>query len=711
MLLSLAASTMAVSAEAPPVARTVDVVDHPFGMNLPDPYRWMEGKDNAEFQAWLKAQGEYTRRQLDGLPGSASWRDRLQVISQKLALQVSPATAAGRLFYLQIEGATSGKLMLREPDGTQRLLLDPATTQGGKGPSGIASYAPSPDGKRVAVNLDQGGSEITRIRVLDVEHGGWLPDEVGPVWSEMRASWLPDSSGFTYTQMAQPSDQAQDDPMQDMRVRLHRLGDKQDVDVVLVSRATGGIPLDAREMPLADVQQDGPWALMEIGGARAESRWCYARRDDLLRGSAAWRCPVDYADNVHEVALHGDTLYLMSMKDHPNGRMLALDLRSGPSKLAQAREVLAESGDAVLSHMRASRDALYAKRMTGGIDGFQRIDYTTGHATPIALPFAGSADSFATDARDDGFVTTLDGWIKPWTLLRYRPNASSMQDVTPHASGAIDFSDLTVTEVEATSRDGARVPLTIIHRKDAVPDHQNRSIVEAYGGYGISMQPFYSPRRLQWVKGGGVYAIAHVRGGGDKGDAWHRAGQGANKGNSVNDLIASAEALNQLGYSSPERTAIFGQSFGGLLMGNAIAQSPQSFGAAVIGVGMLNPVRLLEQRNGANQIAETGDPRTADGLRTLLAMDAYQRIRPGVAYPAVLLMVGLNDSRVEPWETGKFAARLRAASSETRPVWIRTDANAGHMTSTVASSVAESVDMYAFLDAQLPGRAEVASEP
>jgi prolyl oligopeptidase len=216
---------------------------------------------------------------------------------------------------------------------------------------------------------------------------------------------------------------------------------------------------------------------------------------------------------------------------------------------------------------------------------------------------------------------------------------------------------------------------------------------------------------LQWVKAGGVYAIAHVRGGGDKGDAWHRAGQGANKSKGVDDLIACAAALRQQGYSSPERTAIFGQSFGGLLMGNAITRSPQSFGAAVIGVGMLNPVRLLEQRNGANQIAETGDPRTAEGMRTLLAMDAYQHIHEGVAYPAVLLMVGLNDSRVEPWETGKFAARLRAASSDGRPVWIRTDGNAGHITSSLSASVATSVDMYAFLDAQLPGRGALAKEP
>ncbi|GGA29873.1 prolyl oligopeptidase family serine peptidase [Dyella nitratireducens] len=695
--------------QAPPSARTVNVVDHAFGLTLPDPYRWMEGKNNAEFQAWLQAQGGYTRSRLDAMPTMGLWRDRMRAAANDYQFNNHPVLAAGRLFYLRREGNSRGKLMVREPDGSQRLLVDAADIKDGKGAAGITTFMPSPDGKRIAVNIDHEGNEISRIQLLDVDHVTWLPDVVEPVWGEFSALWLPDGTGFTYTQLAPPAEQVKGDPMQNMHARLHRLGAPSVQDMVLAERGRNdGLRLASNEFPVIDVQEDSSWALAEIGGARQEQRLCYAPRAGVVRGATHWHCVVDYADNVQGAALHKNTLYVMSMQNHPNGRLLAMDLSAPEISLAQAREVIPEASGSVLTNIQAACDALYAKHMTDGIDSFDRVDYKTGVLTASTTPFAGSAWEFSTDPRGDGFVTTLEGWVRSPAIFLYKPGQSRFQDTGLTAISPLDFSDVVAVETEAVSKDGTRVPLTILHRRDVVLDRENRSILEGYGGYGVSLQPFFSPRRLEWAKEGGVYAIAHVRGGGEKGDAWHRAGQGANKGKSIDDVIACGETLVKLGYTTSDRTALYGQSFGGILAGNALTQSPQSFGAAVIDVGMLNPVRLLEQQNGANQIGETGDPRTAEGLHILAAMDAYQHIRDGVNYPSVLLMVGLNDSRVEPWETGKFAARLRAASRSGKPVWIRLDDNAGHGAGSEAAAASLSTDMYAFLDTQLPGRIAIA---
>jgi prolyl oligopeptidase len=404
---------------------------------------------------------------------------------------------------------------------------------------------------------------------------------------------------------------------------------------------------------------------------------------------------------VQGFVLHGDTLYLLSMQGSPNGRVLALDLSKPDNGLRDARVVLPMTDD-VLTGLAAARDALYVKRMRNGIDDVLRVEYRGGKTETISMPFAGSIGSFAADPAVDGIVLNVQGWTTPGAGYAWTP-AAKLRPLGIADPSPSDYGMLTSTETEAVSADGTRVPLSIIHRKDVKLDGRNRALVSAYGGYGISQQPFFFPPTLEWVKAGGVFAVAHVRGGGEKGDAWHRGGQGANKRKGVEDFIACAQRLAKAGYTSPGRTALQAASMGGVLVGGAIVFDPGQFGVALVDVGVLNPVRLLAGKNGANQIGELGDPRAAEGLKALAAMDPYQNIRPGVAYPAVLLEVGLKDSRVPTWETGKFAARLRGATTSKRPIWIRTDAGEGHGAHSLAAVASRMADEYAFLDAELPG--------
>jgi prolyl oligopeptidase len=380
--------------------------------------------------------------------------------------------------------------------------------------------------------------------------------------------------------------------------------------------------------------------------------------------------------------------------------VLALDLDNPKARLADARVAIAERADAVLSDVESARDGLYVKSMRRGLDQVERMDYAGDALHALTLPYLGSIFLLRTDPRQDGALLSLESWTTPRKVYRYDPAANGLNDTGLGMLDAPEYPDLVAEETEATSADGTAVPLSIVHPKSMPMDGKARAIVEGYGGYGASEQPFFHPATLEWPHAGNVYAICHVRGGGENGDAWRTGGTGPNKQRGVEDFIACAQALAKRGYSSPRLTAGFGGSMGGILTGGAYTTKPDAWGAMMVQSGIFNPVRLLAAKNGANQIGEMGDPRTAEGLKQLLAMDPYQHVHDGVRYPPLLLVTGAVDQRVAPWNSGKFGARVIAAAPKT-PVWFRTDDQFGHFATNANAQALEMADIYAFADAQL----------
>ncbi|HLQ12780.1 MAG TPA: prolyl oligopeptidase family serine peptidase [Steroidobacteraceae bacterium] len=696
---SLALGSAIPAAERPPATRTVPEVDRLFGLTLPDPYRWMEGAQNPEFAAWLSLQGQYTRRQLDALPSLQSWRVRLKAASGAATINRLQRRVAGRIFFLRTAGGRPGVLMVRDRQGAEHVLLDPNPPGSAASTATITEYSPSPDGTLIAVNVDHGGDEVTQVTLLDTATGAAQADLLERIWGELPVTWLPDGSGYTYTQMAPREDTAGGDPVTNMRVRVHRLGQPvQDDPIILASGGSARLPLLPQEFPFIDASADSDQAAAIAGGARQEERICIAPKSMALSAEAPWQCIVDYADQVQAYDLHGSTLYLLSMKGAPNGRILALDLSRKPATLSQARVLVPEALDTVLTGLASAHDALYVRQMKVGVDSFVRLPHGGDAPEAIAMPFAGAAFLMSARPTEDGLLFTLQGWTTPRIAYAFDPLTGKLTDLKLGASSPGDYSGIVATETVARSADGTEVPLTIIARSDAARDRSHLAIVDGYGGYGISQQPYFDPLNLEWVKAGHVYAIAHVRGGGEKGNAWWLAGKPPHKERGVEDFIACAGQLVKMGLTTPLRTAASGASAGGALVGGAITRAPGDFGAAVIHAGMLNPVRLLAGANGANQIAEFGDPRTAPGLKALAAMDPYQRVHKGVRYPAVLLAVGLNDSRVPTWGSGKFGARLRAASASGKPIWFRTNGDAGHFNDSLDDTAAERADVAAFLE-------------
>jgi len=674
----------------------VDASDHAFGLNLPDPYRWMEGEDNAEFSTWLNAQGAYGRAQLDAEPRLQFWRDRLAVVARGNTINRLHQPMGGRIFYLHLASGQEGALMVRDRDGRERTLLDPNVRKDGSLSMAITGFSPSADGRRIAVNVQRGGAEITEIDVLNVDDAAAMPDVIPDVWGEFQASWLPDGAAFVYTQLAPKAARDPRDAMLNMRVRLHRLGGSAE-DPVLVARGLDPhVVIEPHEFPVLDVAEDSDLALLLIGGARPEERACVAPREAVLRRAARWNCLVGYDDNVQQGALHQHSLYLVSMKKHPNGELsLKSVTRSGA--VEKTAVVLAEDATAVITGLAAAGDALYVRRMQGGPEELLRVAYPRAAPEAIRLPFSGTINPLNADPRAPGAVIRLQSWTQPRTAF----HISDREPVDLHLGeqSPADYSGITSEVVTATSADGTQVPLTIIHRRDAHPPLGEVAILEGYGGYGISDQPVFDPLVLEWVQAGHVYAHAHVRGGGEKGDSWRVSGSGAAKERGVEDFIACAETLVHQGWAARERVVAWGASMGGVLIGGAITRRPEDFGAAVIQAGELNPSRLLAAKNGANQFAEVGDPRTEAGLKSVAAMDPYQRITPGTRYPPVLLIVGINDNRVAPWNSGKFGARLLAVSNGGATVWYRTDDDMGHFNTAQAAQSRLQADAFTFAEA------------
>ena len=679
------------TSSAPPVARVANVSETKFGVQVNDPYRWMEGNDNAEVTEWLKAQGTYTANWLARIPG----RDALLRRVRDLGLGTSAAggvqLAGGRMFYRHIgAGEQLPKLMVRDATRGERVLVDPVALSKGESHASLNAFSVSPDGALVAYDLALGGGEVSSIHILDVATGKELPDVIDRVWGEFAAGWLPDRSGFFYTQMAAPAKDV--DPMLNMRVRLHLLGQPVDGDPFIYAAAA------PEEFPSLIVDPDSRWVMAIAGGAHNEIRLAIAPLTSVDRSGAMktpWVKVADYSDSIEGASPHGDRLYLMTFKNASNRKVISVPLAF--PDLKQAKVEIPESADATMVNFSVAHDALYVETMHNGLARMLRMPWGAATETMI-LPFDGWIDEVATDPLADGATINIEGWTRSGAIERYDPAAGRTFAATGIAAKSnADFSGVTAEEVEATSADGTKVPLSILRRTDLTLDGSHPAIVYGYGGYGISMTPSFNATRLAWLERGGIYAVCHVRGGGEKGYAWQTSGTHEHKMNGIHDFEACAQYLIDRRHTTAGRVAGQAGSMGGILVGRAITERPDLFAAANVAVGMVNPVRMLAAENGANQKAELGDPDTEAGFRAIYEMDPYLHVKPGTAYPAVIYTVGLNDRRVAPWMTGKMAAAMQTATTSGKPVLVRIESDAGHgVGSTRDQALTERADVFSF---------------
>lgn len=695
LLLLAAGSSLAgpVDPPAPPVARVEAVTDTYFGEKITDPYRWMENDQDRDWLAFLRGQNDYTRSVLDALPERKGLLARIQQLSGDITGSGDVRRAGGRLFFEQRPaGANNYKLYVREGD-RNRLLIDPTALDTAESHYSLDWWTPSPDGTRLAYGLSKDGSEDSTLQVMDVATGTILPVRIPDTQFGAAVQWHPDGSGFFYNQLT--GKVGTPERYLDSRVRYHRLGTDPATDRIVMARGLDpAIAFENKQLPAVVTSATSRHAVLGLGDVRPELRLYTAPLADVSAGTAKWRELAGFDDEVTDLALSGDELYLLSTRGHPRGRVLKLPVET--ADLSKATEVVPES-TLVLQSIRRGQDGLYVQAMDGGLGRLMRLG-NDQKLVDIPLPFDGNLSALATDPATPGAVMRLSGWLTPTGVWSVEPDGRVVDSgLTPKPP--IDVSPYATERRYATAKDGTRIPYDLIYRKGLKRDGSSPAFISAYGSYGSAgYRPTFAGRTLALIDQGAIVGYAAVRGGGEYGREWHRAGQLENKPNTWRDLIAVCEDMIAGGYTSPSHLAIGGRSAGGITVGRAMTERPELFAAVVSGVGWHNPLRYVAEPNGYVEEPEWGAIGDPAGYRALKSIDSYHAVVDGTKYPAVLLTTGVTDPRVAPFHPAKMAARLQAATASGRPVLLRVDFDAGHgMGSTRAQQDAEAADTYAFV--------------
>ena len=677
---------------AAPVARVAVVKDTYFGETVSDPYRWMENAKDPDWLPFLKGQNAHTRAVLDLVPGRAALLQRIQQLSGDTAVTRAVQRAGGRLFFEQRPaGADNFKLFVAE-GGIHRVLIDPTASSGAATHQSLDWWQASPDGKRVVYGVSRDGSEDSVLHVLNVADGADLPERITNA-EQAQPSWLADSSGFFYNQLTAPV--ATPERYLDSQARFHRLGTDPGADPILMKRGLDPqVSYERIQMPRIRAFQGSRHALLDLTDVRSEARLFVAPLAELLSGQAKWVPVAGFDDEVTSSEIDGETLYLLANKGRPRGRVLSASVQT--PAVASAVEVVPQ-GDWVIEDLHLARDGLYMRMLDGGISRLRRLG-RDGHVSEIKLPFEGTLAAVEVAADTDGMMFGLTGWLTPPDIWSVDASGRLTETgLTPRPP--IDVSPYESKRLFATARDGTRVPYAVIHRKGLKLDGSTPAFISAYGSYGLpAYTPAFAGRTLALVDAGFVVGYAYVRGGGEYGRDWHKAGQLANKPNTWRDLIDVCEDLCARKYTRPARLAIGGRSAGGITVGRAMTERPDLFAAVIDGVGWSNPLRYVVEQDGYGEEPEWGVITEESGYRALRAIDSYQSVKDGVVYPAVLLTTGVTDPRVAPFHVGKMTARLQAASASRKPILLRVDFDAGHgIGSTRAQQDREAADTYAFL--------------
>jgi prolyl oligopeptidase len=689
-------ATVAAKPPYPPTAKQ-PVVDLYRDVRVTDDYRWLEDWSDPNVQAWSETENKFARAWLDALPQRGAIHARVeQLMNESSASWTGLVARKGVFFALENKPPKQHpSLVVFSSLGdlkSERVLVDPGVVDP-SGSTAIGWFVPAPDGKRVAVSLAKKGSERGDVHVYDVASGKEAKDVVpqsdGAGEGDCLA-WKGDGSGFFYTGKAHEADAPKDGDYQ--RVYFHKLGEPIEKDTLAVGK--DGPSIAQWELSLGE---DGKTILarMEYGDGGEYDQW-------VLGPSGKWAQVATKADGVKQMNVGPEgALYLLSAKGAPKRKLLRTTLVK-PS-LDKADVVLADD-DAVIERFLPLRSRVVVVEEVGGPSRVRSVPLAKGKGgspTTLQTPAVSNVGDLVALGGDD-LVFAAVSFTEPLAWYRVSAKDGAVTKTALVASSPADFKDVDVARDECASKDGTKVPLTILRPKGATRDGSAPALLTGYGGFGISSAPRFRPQMLAWLEQGGTYAVANIRGGGELGEEWHSAGNLTKKQNVFDDFYACAQRLVETKDTSPARLAIQGGSNGGLLMGAELTQHPEAFKAVVSSVGIYDMLRVERDPNGAFNVTEYGsvtDPKQFDAL---FGYSPYHHVKDGVAYPAVLFMTGANDPRVAPYHSRKMTARLQEATSSEAPILLRTSANTGHgRGSPLTAQVDEWTDAFAFLFREL----------
>ncbi len=668
-----------------PVTRTCDHVDNYHGIDVADPYRWLEDLNSPETQAWIEAQNALTYGYLDQIPDRDPIFNRLQALWDYPKMG-APFKRGGRYFQFRNSGLQNQDVLYVMADATDvgTVLIDPnALSQDGT--VALTGIGVSWDGNWIAYATSASGSDWKTWHVRSVPTGEDLSEAIE--WSKFSGvAWLPDNSGFLYGRYAAPAAGTEfAGANYNQQLYLHRLDTPQDADVLVYERPDhpkwGFDPI---------VTDDGAFLVLLIWEGTDRRNLVFYKRigdQDFTELIATFDARYEFLGNSDT------TFYFHSDLRAPKGQVLAIDLARPASEHWETR--VPESEDtlewATMAHGEFVTVYLH--------DAYHQLQRFALDGTPrgaIPLPTLGSVGVLQGRPEDSELFYTFSSFTFPSTVFRYDLETGESLEIARH-DVTFDASRYVTEQVFVKSRDGTRVPMFLVHRADWVKDGQNPTLLYGYGGFNIATKPGFDVGRLVWLEMGGVLAVANLRGGGEYGEAWHEAGTIHNKQNVFDDFVACAEMLISSRITSRARLAIEGRSNGGLLIGACLTQRPDLFGAALPTVGVLDMLRFHKFTIGWAWVSDYGSAEDPEQFRTLYAYSPLHNVRP-TAYPPTLILTGDHDDRVMPAHSYKFAATLQTAQQGDAPVLIRIQTKAGHgMGRPTQVLIQERADIWAFL--------------
>jgi prolyl oligopeptidase len=679
-----------------PTTRKVDQVDDYHGTVVADPYRWLEDDNSDETAAWVKSENDVTSAYLSGLPQREPLRRRLTEL-WNVPRFGAPFRRGSRYFFFKNDGLQNQAVFYCQESLTAeaQVLLDPNTFSS-DGTVAISDLSVSDDGSLVAYGVSRSGSDWKELRVREVATGNDLPDLVR--WVKFSGiTWTKDGKGFFYSRYPEPD---RSEVLQKANVNhelyYHRLGDPQEKDVLVYER-----PDHPTWLVNADITEDGRYAVIYLHESGTDNLLYYIDLGDPLHPDVtAGAHPIveEWIATNFVVGNDGPKFYVQTKAGAPRGRIVTLDL-AHPT-MEHWTELIPESRD-VIEGTSIVQDRIIVTVLHDAYHQVHFYDLSGRLVKDLDLPTIGSVGGVGGRRQDTELFYVFTSFLYPATVFRYDMESGRS---TVFRAPSIDFdpSRYETKQIWYTSKDGTKVPMFVTHRKGIPMDGSNPTLLYGYGGFNISLTPFFSVSNLVWLDNGGIYVIANLRGGGEFGNEWHEGGTRERKQNVFDDFIAAAEYLIAQGYTSPKKLAIQGGSNGGLLVGAVMCQRPELFGVALPAVGVMDMLRYHRFTIGMAWKHDYGISDSLEDFTNLFRYSPLHNLKPGVHYPATLVSTADHDDRVVPAHSFKFAARLQECQGGEAPTLIRIETKAGHGAGKPTSMIIdETADILAFTMANL----------
>ncbi|MFK7749590.1 MAG: prolyl oligopeptidase family serine peptidase [Kordia sp.] len=651
------------------------------GKEIVDVFRPLENMKDSTILNWYKKEAQYAQNILQNITG----RELFQTQTNDTNISISELTYTNndQLYYLKkTANETTAKLYCRyKIQGKEILIFNPENYQSKTDKTYYINYFnPSWDNSKIVISLSKDDEEISEIIILDTKTKKKYPQVIQNTWPAALGGvrWLADNSGFFYEHVPEINSDSED-YLKNIETVLYTIGNNPKKRNVYFSKKNNPeIQMNSGDFP--EIMFQSPtdnYLFSNVSGASAYYKYYYTEYNNIYNKKIDWKPLFSQEDKVPFFYVVADEIYFLTARNASNFKICKTSLKN--PDVQNPTVLVAEDPKETISDFVITKQGLfYVKTKNGIASKLYKLEGTTSTEISIPKP-AGAIYLFSKGADYDDLWVEIYGWTTHKVRYKYNSQQHTFteENMYPKKSHT-NYDDIVVEEIEIPSHDGVLIPLSLIYHKNIQKNGNNPVLIYGYGTYAFSLTPEVNPLMMQWIDKGGIYAVTHVRGGGEKGDTWHKAGFKKTKPNTWKDFIACTEYLIAEKYTKPEKIAAWSSSAGGILIGRVITERPELYAAAIIRVGTLNTLRSENTPNGLNGIKEYGTVKDAKEFQYLLEMDAYQHIKKGAKYPALLLTAGMNDTRVPAWQPGKFAAKMIEATTANKPIILNVDFKSGH---------------------------------